>query len=244
MRAVAILKGLGPIDVRSVQRDSLLRWMLAFPVLIALLIRWGLPPVATWLESRFQIAVRPYLILFGSLIVMVTPMLYGTVIGFLLLDQRDDRTLSALQVTPLSSHGYLTYRVGLPMILSVPMTILALRLSGLPAIGLGRELATAAAAAPLAPAFALFLAGFAANKVQGFALMKAAGVINWPPILAWFVVPPWQWAFGLCPTFWPAKLYWDLAAGSPAWIAALVGTVYLVALNLWLLRRFERVTRR
>ena len=239
-----MLRGLGLIDLRSIQRDSLLRWMLAFPVLIGLVIRWGLPPAAAWLESRFEIAVEPYLLLLGSLIVMATPMIYGSVIGFLLLDQRDDRTLSALQVTPLSSQGYFAYRIGLPMLLSLPMTVLALRLSGLPPIGLGRELVTAAIAAPLAPAFALFLGSFAGNKVQGFALMKAAGVINWPPLLAWFVDPPWQWAFGLCPTYWPAKVYWDLAAGSASWLPLLFGTLYLAALNLWLLRRFERVTRR
>ncbi len=93
MRAAAILRGLGPIDLRSIQRDSLLRWMLLVPVLIAVLFRWGLPPVSVWLSSRFQIDSRPYLPLLGSLVVMVTPMLYGAVIGFLLLDQKDDRTL-------------------------------------------------------------------------------------------------------------------------------------------------------
>ena len=244
MRVAAVLKGLGPIDARSVQRDTLMRWMLGVPVLIALAIRWGWPPVTAWLWNRFQIDAEPYRVLVGSLIILATPMLYGTVIGFLLLDQRDDRTLSALQVTPLSSRGYVAYRLGLPMLLSLPMTVVALRLADQPPIGLGRELVSAALAAPLAPAFALFLGAFAANKVQGFALMKAAGVINWPPLFGWFFEPPWQWAFGLCPTFWPAKLYWDQSAGSSGWIAILLGTLYLVALVWWLWRRFERVTRR
>ena len=33
-------------------------------------------------------------------LLLITPVLYGMVIGFLLLDQRDDQTLVALQVTP------------------------------------------------------------------------------------------------------------------------------------------------
>ena len=36
-------------------------------------------------------------------------------------------------------------------------------------------------------AWGFVLAAFAANKVQGFALMKASGVFTWPAILAWWV---------------------------------------------------------
>ena len=79
--------------------------------------------------------------------------------------------------------------------------------------------------------------------------MKAAGVVNWPPLFAWFVDAPWQWAFGLCPTFWPAKLYWEVAAGAGGWTPGgwttfVVGLAYLWALDVWLLRRFDRATRR
>jgi fluoroquinolone transport system permease protein len=45
-----------------------------------------------------------------SFLVVVMPALVGMVIGFLLLDQRDDQTLAALQVTPLTLNGYLIYR--------------------------------------------------------------------------------------------------------------------------------------
>ena len=50
----------------------------------------------------------------------------------------------------------------------------------------------------------------------------------------------WQWAFGLCPTYWPAKLYWELEAGrSGSWIYLLIGAVYSVLLIAALLRRFD-----
>ena len=65
----------------------------------------------------------------------------------------------------------------------------------------------ALAAAPAAPLLALFLAAFARNKVQGFALMKAAGVVIWPPVAAVFVPMPWQLLFGVSPVYWPARVY-------------------------------------
>jgi fluoroquinolone transport system permease protein len=240
MRAVAVIRALGPIDVLNVRRDSLLRWMFAMPLFIALIVRFGTSPVAAWLESRWAVTLEPHLPLVASFLAMVTPMLYGTVIGFLLLDQKDDHTLTALQVTPLTTGGYLVYRLGAPVVLSVLMTLAVLAVSGIATIPLPEQLMVAIAAAPLTPAFAVFLAAFARNKVQGFALMKASGVINWPPVIAYFVHSEWQWMFGLCPTFWAVKLYWELeAGGSNAWWILLVGFGYVCLLTAWMLRRFD-----
>jgi fluoroquinolone transport system permease protein len=46
-----------------------------------------------------------------SFVLLMTPMLAGIVVGFLLLDQRDDQTLTALQVTPRHTAAVLPRRV-------------------------------------------------------------------------------------------------------------------------------------
>ena len=241
---------LGPIDVKSVRRDSLIRWMLATPVVLALVIRFGLPPASVWARSQSGLDLVPYLHLFGSALLTATPLMFGTVIGFLLIDQKDDQTLTALQVTPLTNRAYLLYRLGVPCLLSVPLTVLALRLSGIPQISLGRQLIAAVVASPLVAAFALLLAALANNKLQGFALMKGcSGAINLPPIIAWFFDSNWQWAFGIAPMYWPVKLYWELAGAArgpaaPSWFYALVSVAYLGALIALLGRRFDRVMHR
>ena len=246
MGVAGVLWALGPIDLKSVRRDSLLRWMFFMPLLLALLVRVGVPPLAAWLDERFDIELGPYFPLIASILVMNTPMIYGMVIGFLLLDQKDDQTLTALQVTPLTAGGYLAYRMGIPLLLSIATNLLVLPLSGVATIGLDRQLLAAVGAAPLAPGFALFLAAFANNKVQGFALTKAAqGVITWPPLIAYFVHSNWQWAFGLCPAYWQVKLYWELdAQGTAVWPVFLIGIAYLSVLIVLLLRRFDRVMHR
>ena len=240
-RSLQVMRALGPIDLMQLRRDAMLPWIVALPILIALLMRFGLPAVSPVLESRFGWALTDYQVLMASFLVMMMPILCGTVIGFLLLDEKDDRTLIALQVTPLSPAAYLAYRTLVPMAISVATTPLMLALSGLERLSLGAELLAALGAAPLAPCYALFIAATAANKVQGFAIVKAAGIINWPPIVAYFVRDDWQWLFGLCPTFWQPKLYWALAEGSAmALPVALVNYAYLVILSWLFLRRLRR----
>ena len=245
MNTIGVVRALSAIDAKSVRRDALLRWLALGPVFIALLVRWGTPFVAARLQARLGFELAPYYPLIQSFVLLLVPMMCGIVIGFVLLDQRDDRTITALQVTPLTLNGYLVYRTSAPFVLGVVMTMIALPLTGLVPVRLGPLLIATVAAAPLAPLTAMFLAAFAANKVQGFALTKAAGVLNWPPMFAYFVDGPWQLAFGLTPTYWPAKLYWMLHAGETGWWPYLVcGLVFLLLLLAVMLHRFNRVMHR
>ena len=240
-----VIRALGPIDVKSVRRDSMLRWLVGMPIALALLTRWGVPIVTSWLADRYAFDLRPYYPLVMSLLLLMVPMLVGCVVGFLLLDQRDDRTLTALQVTPLTIGGYLLYRTAVPMVLSVAMMMVSIALADLVTMRVIPALLAALQAAPLAPLYALFVGAFAANKVQGFALMKATGVLAWAPLLAYFVTSGWQVAFGIDPLYWPVKVFWMLEAGEPStWVYYLVGLAYQSALVMLLLRRFKTVVYR
>ena len=241
----AVVRALGPIDARSVARDSMLRWLIAMPIAYALAFRWGVPALRAWLDEHYGFDLAPHYPLLASFLVLITPALLGAVAGFLLLDQRDDRTLTALQVTPLTVEGYLAYRIAVPMLVSVPVMVACIAISDLVTMGVVPAIAAAAQAAPTAPLFALFAAGFATNKVQGFALLKGVGVLSWPPVIAWFVSSPWQVAFGLDPLYWPLKVFWMLEAGeSRVWLYFLAGLAYQSLLLALLVRRFKAVIAR
>ncbi len=242
MNVFTVIKALGPIDGRNVRRDSMLRWMLWGPVFIAAAFRFLWPWVVTRVQAQTGLDLRPYAPLIYGYLVLMCPVIYGMVVGFLLLDERDDHTLTALQVTPLPLIHYAAYRMSLPALMGVVMTPFALVLIGAPEVSLAGMLLAALAAAPLAPMTMFFLAVYAANKVQGLALIKASGVFLIIPLAAWFVPMPWQIAFGLMPTYWPVKVYWALAAGElGAWFYAVAGLCLQLVLVYGLLRRFKKV---
>ena len=242
MKATAVFKALGPIDLRNVRRDEMLRWMVLIPLLLALLVRFGWPFMVTQIQTRFQFDLSPYVVMLMSYLVIGSPAVFGTVIGFLLLDERDEGSLIALQVTPLSLNQYVAYRLGLPILLTIVLLIISLPLAGVTTFSFWELLLLAAVAAPLAPLLAIFLAAFASNKVQGFALMKGAGIFFVVPFLAYFVGGAWEWAFGLLPTYWAPKLYWMISGGeSGTWWVALVGIAWQLVWIVVLSRRFNRV---
>ena len=243
--AGAVIRALGPIDLRSVARDSMLRWLIGMPIVLAFVFRWGIPALDGWLGEQYAFDLTPYYPLLTSFLVLMIPTLMGSVVGFLLLDQRDDRTLTALQVTPLTVQGYLAYRIAVPMAVSVPVMMASVAVADLVDMGVVAAFAAAVQAAPTAPLYALFVAAFATNKVQGFALLKGVGVLTWPPVIAWFISSPWQVAIGVDPLYWPLKVFWMLEAGEPyAALYFLAGLAYQGLLIALLARRFKTVIAR
>lgn len=241
MQTLRLMRALGPLDMRSVGRDPLLRWLTIIPLGLALAARGLLPAALARSAPLLPFDPLPhYGPVMGFALLMLTPVLAGGVAGFLLLDLRDDGVLAALRVTPPTLRGYLAYRLAAPMLLSLALTLAAFVISGLPSGGPLALLLCALAAAPIAPLFALFLGALAANKVQGFALLKAASVLFALPIAARYLPWGWQPLLALDPLYWPARLYWSLAEGQPgAPLFFVVALLYPALLCALLLRRLR-----
>ncbi len=243
MNMIQALRALGPIDVRSVRRDNTLSWMVFIPIASTVALRFGMPPLTARILERYDFNLEPYYpVLLAYLFVIMAPMVFSVLISFLLLDEKDDKTLTALQVTPLSLNAYLAYRITVPVLLTLVIMFVIFPISGMDDLGLGDISLIAIAAAPLSPMFALFLASFAENKVQGFALMKMVGFILFIPVFAYFTHSGWELAFGLIPTYWPMKVYWLLSSGQTegVWVYLLVAVLYQSALTALFARRFNQ----
>lgn len=241
--ALSFFRALGPVDFRNIHRDPLLRWMVVYPLLLAALIRWGLPAVTGFLAGRYAFDLVPYFPLLASFAVMMSPMLAGMVVGFLLLDQKDDSTLLAIRVVPLPLNAYLVYRLGIPVLIGFCTTLIIMPVSGIGVPDTGGLTLAALVAAPLAPLYALALAGFASNKVEGFALTKALGVLLAAPVLALFIPAPWRWCLGIVPHFWVSQVC-RLSSTGDAWSlasAAAIGLGYQGVILWVLVRRYNRV---
>jgi len=229
-------------DLKNISRDSLLIFVLTVPWLIPVVFRLAIPPLAMWLENIYNFDLQPYYpLLLSFAILLQLPLIFGIVFGFLLLDEKDDGVLAAIQVTPLSVDGYLKQRLLLTFLLSVLYVVFMLPATGLVSLVLLANLIPIILLAGLLGVGATLVIAFVANnKVEGLALMKAMGLLMLGPLAAFFIEGRWQLLLGVVPSYWLAKAYWLASAGANAWLYILAGLSYLILLIYLLLKRFRR----
>jgi fluoroquinolone transport system permease protein len=237
---ISVFRALAYADSRMLWRDPLLGWILALPIALALLLRPLIPRVQEALLTGAGFDLTPYYPLVMGGYLMTAPGMVGMVIGFLFLDERDARTLTALRTTPLSMRQYLGYRVALPLILGTLSTLIGYPVTGLTPLPMAALLPMAIIASLSAPLLALVLAVAAPNKVAGFAVVKVLNAVNLLPIVAYFVPRPVQFAAGVFPTYWPMRALWSAAGGETYGGYLVIGGIASVLALLLVAWLFDR----
>lgn len=250
MSGMQLVRTLGRNDVRLILRDKMLATMLFLVFGMGLIGRWALPALdASLAESgilpsesnplRFSDTYPLFVAFIGLWEAALMP---GTVFGFLLLDEKEDETLVAMRVVPVSLESFLRYRITLAAGLAFVFALVVPYLIGLVSIPLWQHIPIALGASLVAPATTLLLAALAHDKVQGLAYTKFAGVAGLTILIGWFVPLPWQWLCGLFPPYLVAKAWWMALAGESLWwlslLAGVAGELLLIQL---LLSRFRRL---
>jgi fluoroquinolone transport system permease protein len=238
-RISLVIRALGPIDLRTIRRDSFLLWMVPLPLGIIAAIGTGVAPLTEWLSASYEFDLTPYHPLVVAYIAFFfAPLLVGQISGFLLLDERDADTLTALRATPLPLTAYFAYRVGVPLLLCLLTTLFALVLFPIVELQWSRVLPIAIVAALEAPIVALLVGSYPRDKVQGFAFVKTLGSFQLIPIVAVFVPVAVQVLLALHPGTWILKAF--LASDGLHFAIWLAGALLLHVAYLWLLvRRFR-----
>ncbi|RCJ24919.1 hypothetical protein A6S26_17080 [Nostoc sp. ATCC 43529] len=237
-----ILVAFGSNDLKSVRRDSLLLGILFAPWLFVIPVRLLVPSLTDLLMTRYNFnLVNFYELILSFVFLLNIPLLFGVLMGFLVLDERDENTLTALRVTPISVMGFVTYRVLMATLISILYNLICLPLTGLIPMSVFPEIVPVTLVASLfAPVLSLFLVSFANNKVEGLAFAKGLGVLVVGPLVSYFVNSQWQLMFGILPTYWSAKAFWLAVNGQPYLFYLLGGLVYHLLLLFWFLNRFQK----
>lgn len=191
-------------DLRQAAMDTMLMACLLGPIALTLLARFLYPIAAEWSMTAFELDIRSHSAFAQAFLASTIPMLAGTLTGLHMLDERDEDVIRYYAVTPLARRGYLTYRLLLPSIICFVLSAAFLLFSGLSPFKL-ETLYSLILFGLEAPWFALLLAAFSANKVEGLAFAKLGGLLIAGPAAAAFLPGAWQWLAAWIPSFWAAQ---------------------------------------
>jgi len=188
-------------DLRLVARDPLLAIMPFAPFLAAAALRFALPLLSGFIEQATGFRIMDFASIARIVITLFPGMFFGMVSGFLLLDDRDDGVSTYWGATPVGRIGYLAARLVLFSMAAFVAGLAAASISGFGTAGLIQDAGVAGLGALQVPFFSLFLAAFAANKVEGLALLKAMSVLDMVPLAVYLKFP-----FRI--VAWPFPQYW------------------------------------
>jgi fluoroquinolone transport system permease protein len=224
-------------DLRNISRDRLLIYSAALiPVAVVILCRLFIP----WISEQVYNLTPYYPVLFMMMALLI-PMLFGFVIGFLIMDERDEQLLTVLRVMPISRSGYLIYRMLLLSVLAFLIIAVFPLLTGLITVSFIDYLPSAILFALFTPILALIMNVAASNKVQAFAVMKMLGSVFYLPLFALFISDNLKYLFSVIPNFWTfMALNTVLTTGGQDYVFLLVGAIYHLGIIVGLFVLFNR----
>jgi fluoroquinolone transport system permease protein len=196
-------------DMKMIGRDPILILLMLVPIFALIFIKVLLHYLVPWLVSEFGFDLSLYYgyILGGCF--LLSPMMLGTVAGFLMIDEKDGKIFELISITPTGYSGYMAHRLVLPFVGSIIYTLMTywvLNIYTLDGITLMLIMLMLSLESVLV-GVVLFL--FAEDKVQGLTYSKGLGVFiilsmadlfgkAWLSILA-----------GIIPFYWILRLIHD-----------------------------------
>jgi fluoroquinolone transport system permease protein len=231
----------GRNDLRGTYRDPLLVMLVLAPVIWTTGLVILLPPVTEMLYERYALDLVPYYpLVLTALLLLTSIIIAGALAAFLVLDEVDAGTLTALRVTPVPLSTFFAYRAGTVVLVTAVYVVATLSFSGIVELRLIPTLIPIGLLAGLSAVVTLLLiVAVASNKIQGIAMVRVLGMlIAGLPCLGWFIDSAWNLAFGALPPYWAAKAFWVASDHGTWWPYMLVGVVYNLAVAWPLFRRF------
>lgn len=190
-------------DAQNISRDPTLLFaiLMAFAPAIGIAI-WRIQINAAAFDAFGLADFTRYIM---PMIISLPAFLIGWVTGFLLLEDRDDGPLLALDITPIGKGGFFIYRTSITAIVTIIITLLAMSLL-MPETGWMMRMLIAILIAIEAVCAAFILPAIARNKVEGLAVTKLTNIAAIIPLLA--IIPsPWRYLGGIIPTYWIGEIF-------------------------------------
>mgnify|MGYP000892654358 CR=1 FL=1 len=258
--------GLFKYEIKTIVKDMMNLFIFLYPVLMLFICGYLLPAIISKTSSDNPNAQAIALLIGFVLLISIGGFMMGAMLGFSLLDNRDENTLSNIAVSPITVSGYATFKIIYTYILSILGNIFMVGGIKLLAsdsyvvnyggvtIGLfdnisyGYIIFFSVVSSLIVPFVALILGAIAKNKIEGFALVKGGGLFVMIPMLILLdsFQDAKQYIFGIFPNFWPMKALLNLALNSQNdanlnfWIYMLIGTIYPLILGYFALKGFVK----
>lgn len=225
------------MDLRHIFRDKMLSFFLFAPLLILLFVRYFVP----YITIKYPVLAdfHSYILMFAAL---QTAILFGFIVSFIFLDEKDENMLQVIRVLPVSTGYFIVYRLSFAVFISFLGAIAMIQFSGLSYPGFTNAILLSLQYSLASVFIILFVATYAKNKVEGMAYFKGVDLLLILPVLGFFIAGAAKYLFGFIPVFWTYLLFDKSLKGESVWIWFVIGMlVYGLVLSVLFIQYKKRV---
>ncbi len=234
-------------EFKLIRRDIILIALAVFVVYMAVVLKFLLPWLNDYLKTQGFLPGKAimnslshyYPIILSFLIIYTGAMLSGAIFGFLILTEKDENTLKAILVSPISPRQYIQGRIIVSSAVAFLIIMFIFYVVDLKLLSFAEMIIISLGGASTAPLIMLFLAILADSKLQGLSYSKFLSFGGFLIIISWFLKQPQQLIFRLFPPYWISKAYWTALDNQRIWyVYAFTGIILQVVAAYFLAKQF------
>lgn len=219
-------------EMKTLFKDSFSMFTIIYP-LVMLLIAGLIVPTAIKDDTNPQTAAVILLVVL-TVAFAVGAFVAGAMLAFLIIENKDEKTILSISVTPIEVKGYIWFKMVYTYVMSLCSNFIIIAglkwfandaytieyggvtIALLENISWGHILAFIFVNSMIVPSVALLIAALSKNKIEGFAFVKSSGIFIMIPILSFIpYFQDWkQYLLGIMPNFWPIKAILNVALGN------------------------------
>lgn len=227
-------------DVKKLYREPMMVLLFLTPLFMAvvfkLLVIFLVPFINNYIS--FDITLyHPYIL---SIALLTNPAILGTVMGFMMLDDKDGRIVELISVTPLGRSGYIILRLFFVFISVFFYTFYTYLIVGLVNIPIYNLLILTVLLSLYGSLIGIILFMIATDKVKGLTYMKSLNIIM---LFAFADLINIQWIQNFSkafPTYWITKIIMEPQSFTPLAMGTVVHLIWLAICLLWFSRMQKR----
>jgi len=223
-------------DIKIIFRDSMLYIMFFLPVIFILLFRFLVPLVTEYIYD----GLPDYYWLIVAALTCISASTPSFMIGFILLDERDEHVHVLQKILPLPPDFILKSRIVFMVFSSFIFSVLMLHFNGLITIPIFYNISISVLFSLIPPVLTFLIVSIAKNKIEAATLYKGMSMVLFIPVAAFFIREEWRPLFGIVPFYYTFNSFNKLGEFWPFILNFLAGITTHFLFIIILYRIFKR----
>ena len=226
-------------DLKNIMREPIFLILFISPILMVLLLKFAFPIFNGLLNNFIVFDLYSIFPQISFMFLLLIPMLCGMIWSLLLVDDKDNRIMDVISVTPLGKNGYINTKLLSSIFITFILASLMYFVMNYNLSFSIKDLFLIILLSTQSIYLVILVANFASNKVEAMTFSKIFSFIYIFPLISLALKSNLRYFFAIFPQYWVIEAYRVFNQKS-FWAIILLGYVYNFLCSWLLISYFKK----